>query len=365
MKRLRCVLAALAVLALPIAVPTHRLAAQELDTADLYLKVVKSTVYVVQPLKGGYSRGSGSLIDKDKRLVLTNFHVVDEAEWVYVQFPMFTRSGDIITKPKDYMDNIPAGKAIKGKVLYRDKSRDLAIVQLERVPAGTPAIPLAKKSVRIGETVCNIGSPGAVDQLFGITSGTVRAVGVETHLVGGGDPSSVFRITARMVTATNPTNPGDSGGPLINKKGHQIAVTQSGHAKAQQVNLFVDITEVRAFLNEKKITIKELSDEPGPAEIATKDKGVKTDSPGTATKTDTPPKGDNTAKTDTPPVKDPTPTVTAEQEEAAKTMLRRAKLFAEGEENRPTYEARLKDIIKKYPGTASAKEAEKLLKALR
>src|SRR5262245_55912736 len=260
MRHLRSSVAILTVLALPGLGLAPRLAAEDLDTADLYEKVVKSAVFIVTPLKGGAARGSGSLIDLDKKLVLTNYHVVDEAEWVYVQFPRYTKSGQMITNPKTYMDNIPLGQAIKGKVLHRDKNRDLALVELEKVPAGNIPIPLAKDSPRQGTTVWNIGSPGAVEQLFSITDGNVRAVGVEEHNIRGA--GVVLHLKAKLVYATNPTNPGDSGGPLFNKKGEQVAVTESGLVGAQQVNLFVDVTEVRAFLKQKTITIKEPDDAP-------------------------------------------------------------------------------------------------------
>jgi S1-C subfamily serine protease len=351
MRHLRSSVALLTLLAIP-----GLGLAQEMDSKDLYKQVVKSAVFVVTPLKGGAARGSGSLIDMDKKLVVTNYHVVDEADFVFVQFPQFTKSGQMITNPKHYMDNIPTGQAIKGKVLYRDKSRDLAFVELAKVPAGAKAIPLAKDSPESGETVYNIGSPGAVEQLFGMTAGLVRTCGVEDHLVGGGTADSVFRVRAKMVTATNPTNPGDSGGPLFNKKGEQVAVTESGHRSAQQVNLFVDVSEVRAFLTEKKITIKE-GDGSKPAVPDKKDpKKDDRKTPGTPPKDNgntTPPKDKDTAAGEP----------TEADEKAAASMLSRAKLFAEGDENRKTYIEKLNAIIKQFPATKAAKDAKKLLDA--
>jgi hypothetical protein len=44
-------------------------------------------------------------------------------------------------------------------------------------------------------------------------------------------------------------------------------------------------------------------------------------------------------------------------------MLSRAKIFAEGEENRKTYIDKLNAIIKQFPATRAAKEAKKLLDA--
>jgi hypothetical protein len=63
-------------------------------------------------------------------------------------------------------------------------------------------------------------------------------------------------------------------------------------------------------------------------------------------------------------IKDPTDEK-AEQQKAARDALQRAQLFAEGDDNRPTYKAKLKDVIDKYPATAAASEAKKLLDALK
>jgi len=159
-----------------------RLAAQdpEFKPSDLYDKCVKSSVFIVTPMKGGYAMGSGSLIDAEKRLVLTNYHVVDDQPMVYVQFPVRNKDGSLMTDKKKYMQRIPAGQSIKGKILHVDKSRDLAIVQLESLPPDTRALPLAKKSVRTGEPVINIGNPGAVDWTFSTTQGTSAGSGWRT-----------------------------------------------------------------------------------------------------------------------------------------------------------------------------------------
>src|SRR5262245_5110707 len=160
-----------------------RPSAEVFDVRDLYKKVVKSSVFIVTPVRASHRIGSGSLIDVEKKLVLTSYHVVDEEETVFVQFPMFVKD-KMITDKKVYMDNIPAGLAIKGKVIFRDKTRDLALVELASVPPGTPAIKLAKKSPEQAEEVWNVGSPGDVNQVFSVTRGEGRAVAPEKLRVG-------------------------------------------------------------------------------------------------------------------------------------------------------------------------------------
>jgi len=365
MKLLRTLLPVVALLALPSVGLAPRLAADDTDSATLYKKVLDSCVFIVTPLEGGAASGSGSLLDAEKRYILTNYHVVEEVSKIFVQFPVHNKDGSILTDKKQYIERIPAGLAMKGTVLFRDKTRDLAIVQLDRLPATAVPIKLAKKSVDVGERTWNIGSPGAVHHVFSITGGEIRAVGMEDLAVGGG--GEVLRIKAKMVTATNPTNPGDSGGPLFNKHGEQVAVTESGNTRAQNVNLFVDVSEVWGFLKEKKIELKQNERPPEPkgpdkkygidGHKPKKDTIVpepKTDAPGT-----TPPakKADPTPDPATPPAASP------EDEKKAAELLSQAKLFED--DDKEYFAAKLKKIVAQYPATAAGKEAKKLLDALK
>jgi S1-C subfamily serine protease len=347
MKRFRFASAVVALLAVPALGLSPRLAAQdEEETVKLYKQVVDSAVFIINPFpeQHAYAMGSGSLIDKTRRYVLTNYHVVEEKDKVLVQFPVHLKDGTILKEKKMYIDRWKAGEAITGKVLHRDKTRDLAIVQLEKLPATAKQVKLAKTSPAAGTGTWNIGSPGRVTGVFSITSGQVRTVVNEDQVVHGHD--EILRIKCVMVTATNPTNPGDSGGPLFNKNGEQVAVTESGMGgDVQQVNLFVDVSEVRAFLKEKKIL---LPDEDAPPEK----KG--TTPPGS----DGPKAGPGAGGA--PPEAAPSD---ADEKQAA-AMLARARLFKDNEDDRDVYKKKLNEVITKYPTTNAAKEAKKLLAAI-
>jgi S1-C subfamily serine protease len=362
MIRLRSLLATLALAALV----TGPARADEINTAELYKKVVRSCVFIVTPTKEGVASGSGSLIDSDQRLVLTNQHVVDENEYVFVQFPIFKADGSMINDKNVYMGNIPENKALRGKVLHRDHTRDLAFVQLDPLPKGQkmpPAIPLVHKSVVSGTPTWNIGSPGRVPQLFSMTPGLVRTVGPVNMMFAGGK-----NVIAKAVLATNPTNPGDSGGPLFNKDGQQVAVTQSVNLVAQQVNTFIDIDEVRAYLKERKITIKELVDKDGktigdkPSGVGKKDSEIPVTPKDAVLKT-TPvakaaPKADATATKVEPKAVETPAAPSAADEEAAQKRLKYAQNIGSASAKR--YAEILDEIISKWPGTKAAKEAEKI-----
>jgi S1-C subfamily serine protease len=319
------------------------------DSTDLYKKVVRSAVFIVTPARGGIGMGSGSIVDLEQRIIITNYHVVGDAEWVFVQFPIDDDKGKMITDKKVYLGRIRDEKALKAKVLKTDKKRDLAILKLETAPPpGTPALPLATKEPGRGAEVWNVGSPGAVEQVFSITRGTVRAVAHEKFPVGGGDDEP-FVVEARMITTDNPINQGDSGGPLVNAAGEMVGVSQSGKlgGTVKLVSNFVDVSEVKTFLKENKIEVKVTAPTP-------KKETPKNDPPKDTPKND-PPK-------DTPKPKDaPSP----QAERSASDALRLAKLLASNEDSRDKYKEKLQDIIKKFPGTVGAKEAQRLLDGLK
>src|SRR5437588_506560 len=110
--------------------PSPQLRADEDDdTAAVYKKAVDSAAFIAAHVKGGYAIGTGTLVDKTKRYVVTNCNVVDGADKIHVQFPIREKDGTILKDKKTYLDRIPKGEASKGTVVYLDRSRDLAIVQ--------------------------------------------------------------------------------------------------------------------------------------------------------------------------------------------------------------------------------------------
>ena len=245
--------------------PAPRAAADEkFDGKALYEKGVQSCVFLVVPLKEGNSLGSGTLIDAKQRLVLACFHMVDGGDTVAAQFPVRLKDGSLETETKKYMQRVKDGQAIKGKVLFRDKSRDLALVQLDKLPSDTPALPLAKESTRVDEEVIAIGTFGRITTAFITYRRTVRAVGVADLVGGGGD--NVLRIKPKLVRmAGNNTCP-ISGGPVIDRRGNLVGIEESGIIDGGVVDppIAIDVTEVRAFLTENKAELSEPKADPAP-----------------------------------------------------------------------------------------------------
>jgi V8-like Glu-specific endopeptidase len=228
-------------------------------------KVYKQVVPAVAYIRTGKASGSGTLVDKDRRLVLTNYHVIDGAERpgqgagydpVQVQFPEFEG-----TRPKTDRNYYKGKQALKGTVIAVNRNQDLAVVQLDRVPADVPEVKLAANSPGPGDPIHSIGNAGASGALWGYVRGSVRNVYPKKWKALAGN--KVLTFNARVIEADSPTNPGDSGGPLLNDAGELIGVTQGGQTTTNAISYFIDISEVRRLLTSQTVVQKA-----GPRKVA-------------------------------------------------------------------------------------------------
>jgi len=318
----------------------------QLSGKDIFQKSLKSITWLVQVAEVNQGRvrlktGSGSLIDVPKRLVLTNYHVVGEAKTITVFFPQFDKSKQLISDKEYYFNLLRAKQGhVEGEVIARSSRQDLALVQLPVLPPGATAVRLAKDGLGPGDTVHSIGNPGASGALWVYTPGSVKTVYKRSITTGREDRQ--FQLNARIVETTSPVNPGDSGGPVFNSAGELAAVTQGmlSEEAARSISIFIDISEVRSLLAEKKIRITD-----SPRSEAT-----------TVADTKTEPKTAEPAKAAEVPD-------AAKQEKAAEQLLQFAKDLVK---NRPEKaRERLEEIIKNYPKTKAAEEAKELLKTIK
>jgi S1-C subfamily serine protease len=313
---------------------------------DIFQRALKSVTWLVQvaEVKEGRVRlktGSGSLIDVPKRLILTNYHVVGEAKSIAVFFPQFDKSKQLISD-KDFYFNLLRGKSgyVEGEVIARSSRQDLALVQLPALPPGATAVRLAKEGLGPGDTVHSIGNPGASGALWVYTPGSVKTAYKRSIMTGTDERA--FQLNARIVETTSPVNPGDSGGPVFNSAGELAAVTQ-GHLSeeaARSISIFIDISEVRSLLAEKKIRITD-SPRPESTTVADTKAEPKTAEPTKAAEASDPSK----------------------QEKLAEQKLMFAKDLIK---SRPSIARdRLEEIVKNYPKTKAAEEAKELLKTIK
>jgi len=225
------------------------------DDLAVYHKTLRSTGWIYVPGRG---EGTCWIVDRDERLVITNVHVVRDSDYAEVMFPKY-EGGKLVTAAKAYLQVWPS-QAIKGKVLYRDVKRDLALVQLESLPAGLQTLSLAAKSARNGDQVLSVGNSGLsqkpMDQaeVWTLRTGTVLGKAFRAFTLAKTD----LQVESSMLNSTVNSRPGDSGGPVVNVKGELVAVTSSGN----DIDSFaIDVTEVRAFIH-KATQVRRLPPDP-------------------------------------------------------------------------------------------------------
>jgi S1-C subfamily serine protease len=108
----------------------------------VYRKVVSSGLAFCTP--EGRPIGAGVLVDKDNKLALTAYHVIDALVNKDLEVTAFFakyENGRVVTSAFQYAkavraDGLRGERAllIKGKVIRFDPVKDLALVQLQRLP---------------------------------------------------------------------------------------------------------------------------------------------------------------------------------------------------------------------------------------
>jgi S1-C subfamily serine protease len=213
----------------------------------VYQRTLRSTAFVVVPCGEGFSLGTGVFVDQRRKLVLTNYHVVQEQPEAAVFFPSF-RNGQVISDPQYYVQNAER-LAVPGRVVGTDRRRDLALIQLQAVPAGVQALPLAADSPSPGQTIHAIGNSGAGEgTLWRYCKGEVRQVYRKAWVCSDGQRLQL-ELEARVVETQIPTNQGDSGGPNVNDRCELVAITQGGNQDNRLVSFSIHVSEIKDLLN--------------------------------------------------------------------------------------------------------------------
>jgi len=140
--------------------------------------------------------GSGFIVSTDG-LVLTNHHVVDGADEIYVT----------LTDKREF----------KAELIGSDRRTDVALVRI-KADAALPTVDIGDPTkLRVGDWVLAIGSPFGLDST--VTAGIVSAKGRDT-----GEYLPFIQTDVAV-------NPGNSGGPLIDMQGKVIGINSQIYSR--------------------------------------------------------------------------------------------------------------------------------------
>lgn len=213
-----------------------------MSASEVFQRMLPATCWIrieyVQDGMSGTKWGTGWVYDIERRLIVTNEHVVHGFDTATVFFPQEV-DGELQHDPQWY---VSSGVRFAGNVLDRSTARDLALIQVEGLPDNAVALRLAEKSPLSGERLFALGSlPEGSEGLWILSTGEVRQVYRRSHANGH---------FARVVETQLPTNRGNSGGAVVNDQLEVVAVVEGHQLNARLVSIFIDVNEVREYLDE-------------------------------------------------------------------------------------------------------------------
>ncbi|MBR5708069.1 MAG: trypsin-like peptidase domain-containing protein [Oscillospiraceae bacterium] len=183
-----------------------------LSGSEIYEKVVPACVGVVTPITqtnifgqevSTPISGSGFIITEDG-YILTNYHVVEEANKMNYPIKVATYAGD------EY-DAVIVGY---------DEENDVALLKIDATGLATVTIG-SIEDTKVGETVYAIGNPlGELTYTF--TNGIVSALDREINTESG--------ISINMFQTNVAINAGNSGGPIINSRGEVVGIASAKYS---------------------------------------------------------------------------------------------------------------------------------------
>jgi len=136
--------------------------------------------------------GSGVILDAKNGYIVTNHHVIEQAD--------------------DSVVTLSNGHKFNAQIVGIDPRADLAVIQIKAQQLN--AIPMADSSqLRVGDFVVAIGNPFGLGQT--VTSGIVSALGRSG--LGIEDYEDFIQTDASI-------NPGNSGGALVNLRGELVGI---------------------------------------------------------------------------------------------------------------------------------------------
>jgi S1-C subfamily serine protease len=161
--------------------------------------------------KGAISVGSGVVID-DKGTILTNWHVADSAPRLKVTFS--------------------TGLVAEADVVGARPEIDLAVIRARHIPDDLkPATLVSTGGLRPGDEVVAVGFPFAIGP--SVSHGVISGLKREWDFADGRRMTNLIQFDAAA-------NPGNSGGPLVNRNGEVLGIV-TGILNPTEQHVFIGI----------------------------------------------------------------------------------------------------------------------------
>ena len=187
-----------------VIVDAEDIANTDLILTNLYQQVNPGVVTIIAYTAQGEGSGSGFVYD-DEGHIITNYHVVEGAETVEVDFS--------------------SGLKVYGEVIATDIDSDIAVIKVD-VPADELVpLPLGDSdALKVGQMVVAIGNPYRLTST--ITLGIVSAKGRILDSLRTTEDFTSY-TAGDLIQTDAAINPGNSGGPLLNLAGEVVGINRA------------------------------------------------------------------------------------------------------------------------------------------
>jgi len=188
--------------------------APPLSSVEITKKIAPAVVLIKGTTDKGDVLGTGFIISSDGKIA-TNLHVIDELQ-----------NGGVQLASGDRFDSF--------SVLAFDARKDIAIIKIPGFDL--PTVSLGNSNtVQVGEPILVMGSPLGLQG--SVSSGVISSV--RDDPAGGG-----FKVLQTDAAA----NPGNSGGPLVNRHGEVIGIVTFKLRGSENLNFAIPVNYLHGLM---------------------------------------------------------------------------------------------------------------------
>jgi hypothetical protein len=205
---------------------------------DPVFLMTKSKIFLIGGDPAGYQGTAFLLQSKDKRYLVTNFHVISTIKDLFVE-----------TEDKVVYKGV--------KVLAANRNHDIAILDARTLPASLKGIQYST-SYATSQKIYVVGFPDmrSKDQNLNFISGVISDASYTA-------PCYIGKCDSKNIQFSAPINPGHSGSPVLNNRGEALGVVSWRFGKDSDIqggNYAVPFQYVSPMIREIETRKKSLSE---------------------------------------------------------------------------------------------------------